>query len=245
MQKEVDLREEINCLRLLAKCEFQMRDEGTATHSTLWTLKFEAYLDALSRKVETLRRLRTEGVKLQFSKNLDHMVSRIESMRRKVLIDQPIDRTVSSLYDSHGEELLHGSESREVFQQLPRNVSLVRTCPIAGGSQGLSEKAAIFQTGGYTKEQERTETKPNHRAALNRRRRRRRRAQARAKGGSLAARLQDEKTRQEELQREILELTEELKSLQMQVSQFFIKDRETLDTVTRKVSSLQNLNMHE
>eukprot|EP00471_Norrisiella_sphaerica_P003814 CAMPEP_0184478392 /NCGR_PEP_ID=MMETSP0113_2-20130426/437_1 /TAXON_ID=91329 /ORGANISM="Norrisiella sphaerica, Strain BC52" /LENGTH=305 /DNA_ID=CAMNT_0026856167 /DNA_START=42 /DNA_END=957 /DNA_ORIENTATION=- len=252
-------KEEINCMRLLACCEFKLREDGFRVQTLDNRRKLMAYLKVLTQKVETLRKYRAEKVPLRYSNKLDYISSRTSSMQRRLITRREVDEAQSSseTRDRILQKYLQVTPESSSIPSNPAKVFL-RCSSVPGlkvedrkeveknigfpGEEKLSQGSSIEELPSAQLGQLTSGTyDPIANESENRRRRMRRRRARKGMGGSLRGRmsatnrLEEEKMQQEELQREILDLTEELKRLQIEVSNFFSQDRKTLDAVTQKM----------
>mmetsp|Transcript_44610 Transcript_44610/g.71704 ORF Transcript_44610/g.71704 Transcript_44610/m.71704 type:complete len:325 (-) Transcript_44610:138-1112(-) len=252
-------KEEVNCMRLLARCEFQMEKEGLYTSAG--KRRLARYLEVLSEKLDTLRKYKSQGISLQFSNKLDLLSTKIDAMKKRIGGERGNggDNSSSTIFEALAQlaakykgkavEGFASGHHRRKSQKVLLRCSDVPGATIASSSgekttERSQEKdneeplchgvlATADERGDDGQEAFRHGTTAKQRRYASNRRRRRRRG--RGKIASVSTRLEDERLQQEDLQREILDLSEELKSLQMQVSAFFMKDRKTLDSVTQKM----------
>eukprot|EP00468_Gymnochlora_sp_CCMP2014_P008423 CAMPEP_0167763154 /NCGR_PEP_ID=MMETSP0110_2-20121227/13189_1 /TAXON_ID=629695 /ORGANISM="Gymnochlora sp., Strain CCMP2014" /LENGTH=196 /DNA_ID=CAMNT_0007650155 /DNA_START=241 /DNA_END=834 /DNA_ORIENTATION=+ len=118
------------------------------------------------------------------------------------------------------------------------NIELIcsRGIPIEKSSAGKSKEISDDKEKQILTKNLQSVTEDHSLIAAHRKQRRRKWAvTGKRKGVSTRRLMEQEKDRQEALQREILDLTEVLKKLQMEVQKFFQKDNETIDSVMRKM----------
>lgn len=227
-------------MRLLKKCEFLLRGDGdNAQHGSSLT-KLEKYLEVLVAKVETIRRLITDGAQLQMSgEEVGSLSDRISVMCRKV---SSARRRRETKVDGESKAHLDPSTRQLTAEKLPPGIVLLRAKPL-GDMKVVPVKKAEAPT---------ERTRAVNPLVAKRRRRLKARSQKGSGGGLTQAKMEDEKTKQDDLQKEILELTEELKCLQLKISGFFRQDEKNLekaqktieDNFSRTIAEKKRLDMY-
>lgn len=229
-------KEEINCMRLFARCEMQIRDgvsESAGVVSGTGLRKMESYLTALQAKVAYLRRLRDEGRRLNYASKLDHIGTRVEDMQRRIETLRKEDLDDLDEDDDGAFASVGVANQSYNFKETPHPGVVLIKC----NSIGILEKDSKQKANNAKVADETTlaSTLKHSDDGYVLRQNKPRIHRLRKKRLSLQARLEEEKLNQEDLKREIMDLTHELKSLQMEVSTFFSKDRKTLDAIQNKM----------
>ncbi|GAB5361016.1 hypothetical protein AAMO2058_000678100 [Amorphochlora amoebiformis] len=238
-------REEINFTRLLGRCEFLGCGENPESIAISKRKKYSKYLEVLKGKVDTLKRHRANGIPLEIGARLDKLGARVETMYQNVhaFLEANADREThdslaleSPLLPSD-DELSTSSRPQNPHLLLLRWSPLPGVKPLPSSPHPTSKSLALSSPVGPRYVPGLPATGDQRASGVYERKReeRWRAKRVRRKGGSVQARMQEEKDKQETLQREILELTNELKHLQVKISRFFDRDGKTIDSVTKKM----------
>lgn len=244
-QKAESRQEEISFLRLLSRCEVHLSAERSGRGSGVGRAKLHQYLAALRGRADALRQLRSQGMALQIADELDTLSDRIDSMSarlegmagRKAEVLNDGDKNMGSgeaLQPPHSPPVFTSGEQDDGSgEELPPGVIFERGSPVVLIDGSGDAKVQRLDTAGSSAAAKRhARTRRGFRTLVGMSSSNTRRGRG---GLSTRERVEEERERGRDLEREIEDLTTTLKDLQLRISRFFRRDEKCLNEAQAKL----------